>query len=578
VSAGRGLVTPPDPGPASTDELALAMAALPNPVFLFAPVRDPDGTVVELTYTFLNDAAARLYAMSVDEVLGHGQRELFPSVKELGIWDVYLGVLETGSPVSFDVPWFHENGVEGSFRLAVHRFGDGLLVSAHDITEQVKAERALEADRAVLRATVDSLLDPAVRFEAVRDETGQIVDFVYVDANPAACAYDNMAYDDLIGTRLLDLLPGHAGTGLLRMYAQVVESGEPLALDDYAYPLELRGGEERLFDIRAARVGDGLTYTWRDVTDRHLAERRLRSAYDSILDPHVLYEAIRDESGETTDFRFVDANPAACEYNQWDREQLIGSTLLDQWPDFANDPTREAYAQVLDTGEPIMLDDAAWAQERLFGGQIRHYDLRAVRVSDSLLSVTWRDITERYAQTEHDRRMAVIVERSHDAIIGTVPPDAKIVSWNPAAEEIYGYTAEEVMGRPAYILTPEDDKSRTRAFADALAAGESIPDMEAVRLRKDGSEVQVSISAATICDDEGKVTGLVTFHRDITQQVESRKERAAQQAREQKRLEELEQFQRVTVGRELKMIELKKEIEYLRKHGPSRGSDPADQH
>ena len=41
-----------------------------------------------------------------------------------------------------------------------------------------------------------------------------------------------------------------------------------------------------------------------------------------------------------------------------------------------------------------MLDDAAWAQDRLFDGQIRHYDLRAVRVSDSLLSVTWRDITE----------------------------------------------------------------------------------------------------------------------------------------------------------------------------------------
>ena len=51
-------------------------------------------------------------------------------------------------------------------------------------------------------------------------------------------------------------------------------------------------------------------------------------------------------------------------------------------------------------------------------------------------------------KTEHDRRMAVIVERSHDAIIGTVLPDGNIVSWNPAAEQMYGYTAEEVIGRP----------------------------------------------------------------------------------------------------------------------------------
>ena len=247
----------PVPSLASTDELAAAMAALPNPVFVFKPVRDPEGAVVELTYTFMNEAAGRLYGKSVDEVLGRGQRELFPSVSELGIWDAYLGVLETGLPVSFDVPWFHENGVQGSFRLAVHRFGDGILVSAHDITEQVKAERALEEDRAVLRATLDSLLDPSVRFEAVRDEIGQITDFVYADANPAACAYHNMAYEDLVGTHLLDLLPGVATTGLLTLYEHIVESGEALALDDYPYATEFLGGEERRYDIRAARVRDG---------------------------------------------------------------------------------------------------------------------------------------------------------------------------------------------------------------------------------------------------------------------------------------------------------------------------------
>jgi PAS domain S-box-containing protein len=553
------------------------MRALTNPAFVFMPVRDRDGTVTELTYVFLNDAAGRLYGRSVDEVLGHGQCELFPSVRETGIWDAYLGVIDTGDPVSLDVPWFQENGVEGSFRLAVSRCGDGLLVSATDITAQVGAERAVEAERAALRATLDSLLDPAVRFEAVRDETGQIVDFVYVDANPAACAYDNMTYEVLVGTRLLTLLPGHLGTGLLEMYAHVVETGEPLMLDDYPYNLELLGGEERRYDVRAARVGDGLTYTWRDVTERHLAQRRLRAAYDSMLDPHVLYEAIRDESGEIVDFRFVDANPAACEYNRWDRERLIGSTLLDQWPGFANDPTREAYAQVLATGEPIMLDDATWAQERLYGGQIRHYELRAVRVSDSLLSVTWRDITERYEKTEHDRRMAVIVESSHDAIIGTAMPDARVVSWNPAAEQMYGYSAEEVIGRPVYFLTPQAQQDEAHSLKDALAVGELIPDFEAVRLRKDGSPVQVSISASSIYDDGGNVTGSVAIHRDITEQVEARRELAAQQAREQSRLAELEQFQRVTVGRELKMIELKKEIEYLRKNGAFGEASLADE-
>jgi PAS domain-containing protein len=85
VSARKG--SGPSPGSGSTIEWASALPALPDPLFIMEAVRDPGGTVVELTYAFLNEAAARLYGKSVDEVLGHGQCELFPTVKELGIWD-----------------------------------------------------------------------------------------------------------------------------------------------------------------------------------------------------------------------------------------------------------------------------------------------------------------------------------------------------------------------------------------------------------------------------------------------------------------------------------------------------------
>ena len=164
---------------ASTTDKASALVALPIPLFIFKAVRDPDGTVVELTYTFLNEAASRLYGMQVDEVLGHGLCELFPSVRELGLWDIYLGVIDSGSPKSFDVPYFNDNGVEGSFLVTTAKLGDGLLASANETTERVKAEKERDVDRAALRATVDSLLDPLVRLEAERDESGEIVDFIF---------------------------------------------------------------------------------------------------------------------------------------------------------------------------------------------------------------------------------------------------------------------------------------------------------------------------------------------------------------------------------------------------------------
>src|SRR5450631_330736 len=123
--------------------------------------------------------------------------------------------------------------------------GPGREFASADEQLEGPAEMLVTQDRAVLRATLDSLLDPHVRLDVVRDKDGQIIDLVYVDANPAACEYNKTTYEELIGTRLLDLFPGHAGTDLLEMYRHVIETDEPLVFDDYVYAQELMGGEER---------------------------------------------------------------------------------------------------------------------------------------------------------------------------------------------------------------------------------------------------------------------------------------------------------------------------------------------
>jgi diguanylate cyclase (GGDEF)-like protein/PAS domain S-box-containing protein len=150
----------------------------------------------------------------------------------------------------------------------------GVVGSLTPVDDLVRAREEAQNHRARLQATLDSLLDPHVMLDAVRDGAGQIVDFVYADANEAACAYNGLAREDLVGRRLLDLLPGHEGTGLLGLYAEVLDSGTSLALDSYSYPNEIQQ-EERHYDMRAVKVGDSLSYTWRDVTDRHKAEMAL---------------------------------------------------------------------------------------------------------------------------------------------------------------------------------------------------------------------------------------------------------------------------------------------------------------
>ena len=131
-----------------------------------------------------------------------------------------------------------------------------------------------------LRAAVDDLLDPHVVFEAVRDPSGAIVDFRYADANAAACTYNGLSRRDLIGSRLLQRLPGVRESGLFASYCRVVETGEPLSLDGVTYESSLPGIGRPYYDVRAAKQGDGLSLWWRDVTDRHLASWALQEQRD----------------------------------------------------------------------------------------------------------------------------------------------------------------------------------------------------------------------------------------------------------------------------------------------------------
>jgi diguanylate cyclase (GGDEF)-like protein/PAS domain S-box-containing protein len=142
------------------------------------------------------------------------------------------------------------------------------MTNATGVRAQAEANTSLREASALKGAVFAATIDPIIVLGAVRDGTGQIVDFEYLDANPAACAYNGLPHDELVGRRMLDLFPALAGTQL-ELNRRVVETGEPLVLDSQTYAGEGQGGQARYYDIRAVRLGDGLFYSWRDVTERH---------------------------------------------------------------------------------------------------------------------------------------------------------------------------------------------------------------------------------------------------------------------------------------------------------------------
>ena len=110
---------------------------------------------------------------------------------------------------------------------------------------------------------------------------------------------------------------------------------------------------------------------------------------------------------------------------------------------------------------------------------------------------------------------AAIVESSDDAII-TKDRDAVITSWNPAAERIYGYTAEEAVGRPIAILIPRDRSGEERRILDQILKGDPVDHYETERVAKDGRVLTVSLTVSPLRDDVGEIVGASVIARDIT--------------------------------------------------------------
>ena len=124
-------------------------------------------------------------------------------------------------------------------------------------------------------------------------------------------------------------------------------------------------------------------------------------------------------------------------------------------------------------------------------------------------------MTELRRGREAIARLAAIVDGSEDAIIG-YGLDGVITDWNKAATRLYGYSAEEAIGRNASILAPQNRPDELTMILSSVAAGERLRQVEGLRSRKDGSLVEVSSSLSPICAQDGTIIGVSSIVRDIT--------------------------------------------------------------
>jgi PAS domain S-box-containing protein len=128
-----------------------------------------------------------------------------------------------------------------------------------------------------------------------------------------------------------------------------------------------------------------------------------------------------------------------------------------------------------------------------------------------------QDITERRVSEELRGRLAAVVESSTDAVVSKTL-ESVITTWNHGAERLFGYKAEDVIGRPVTILIPPEHLDEEPVILERIKSGESVPPFQTVRLRKDGTRVDVSLAVSPIRDLHGRIIGASKIARDITPQ------------------------------------------------------------
>jgi PAS domain S-box-containing protein len=197
---------------------------------------------------------------------------------------------------------------------------------------------------------------------------------------------------------------------------------------------------------------------------------------------------------------------------------MVGASVFKLIPPELHDEERDILAR-LSRGEAIahlettrIRKDGSRFPVDLSVSPIRDVDGQVVGASSFK-----RDITERRRAMEAAARLASIVESAADAIISKTL-DGTVLTWNTAAERMYGYSADEMIGRSIYELVPERLEKEEREILARVAGGGNVSHYETMRRRRDGTEINISLTISPLRNAAGEVAGASSIQRDITEQ------------------------------------------------------------
>lgn len=347
-------------------------------------------------------------------------------------------------------------------------------------------------------------------------------DFTIRASNEALASNARHSQERIVGRHLEDVLPG-LGTQIQRICREVADTAKPCRVE--AFPVEFRHRGERevrFWDISISPIYGpaqallGYLLAAHDMTERKLAEMRIRESeelYKNLvqLTTDIIY--ICDKEGILT---FV--NDAACGLAEAEQAEILGQP----WFKWVHHDDREKslakFAEIIQQGADVFNFENRLVSKS--GQEI--WAIHNVRVlRNELGDITGiqgiaRDISRRKRYEETLAQFASVVQSTDDSFI-TTDLGGVIMTWNPGAERLYGYSESEAKGRSIHIIVPVDRSDEPAQVLERVKRGEATQHLDTERVRKDGRIVEVSSTSSPLRDASGGIWGVSTIGHDITQ-------------------------------------------------------------
>ncbi|AKB28977.1 sensory transduction histidine kinase [Methanosarcina siciliae T4/M] len=489
-------------------------------------------------HLYVNPVSVEIYGHPQEKVIGKTHSELGRDPEQIKFWEEHHErVFATGKPETVEFQYTSPQGEEYYFNTRiVPEFVDGevasVLAISRDITDIKEATIRL-------KETLDNLE------ELVEDRTAQLEkayrllkksEKSLAEAQKIAHLGNwnwNIVTEELYWSDEIYRIFGCAPQEFIATYdiflsyvhpddRENVENAIKEALNGKTYSIDYRivlaSGEERIVhgqgkvffdeDVPVRMMG-----IVQDITGRKKAEKALESAnaynrslIEASLDPLVTIGS---------DGKITDVNKATELITGYNRCELIGTDFSDYFTE--PEKAKEGYKQAFREG--LVRDYALEIHHR--DGNITPvlYNASVYRDEDGEVIGVFaaaRDVTELKKAEEKIQTLANVVESSNDAII-TESLGGIITSWNKGAEQVYGYMAEEVIGKNMSILEPDNLKREIKQLVDRVKQGKKVQHHETLRVKKDGTIVNISVTLSPVFDVSGKLVAISNIAGDITE-------------------------------------------------------------